>query len=104
MLLPSCLLYGMSYEKFYVSTPREIMYWLDTHLEKELNDLKTKSSLAYWLVSNISLAFNKPSELPKSLKEAFPSVFDYEMDEETQQQLFLEGAMRINSRKERSDE
>jgi len=103
MLLPSCLLYGMSYETFYKSTPRELMYWLDAMRSNDTDTLKTNASLAFWVVHQIAKAFNSPKELPKTVKEAFPDLFNVVIDEELQQLAFLEGAKRINRSKERSD-
>jgi len=93
----------MSYETFYTSTPRELMYWLDAMRSKDTDALKTTASFSYWIVHQVAKAFNNPKELPKTVKEAFPELFNIVIDEELQQLAFLEGAKRINRIKERGD-
>lgn len=91
----------MSYELFWDSTPAEITYWLDQMNTARRQDLQMEATFTHWLAVNIAHAYNDPKKIPRTPRDAFPSIFKLnEADnEELQIERFIEGAKAVNRRK-----
>lgn len=60
----------------------EIMEFIDGRAQKEKEELQTRAAMDHALACLLSIAFNNPKKMPKTVEKAYPGLFKQHVQSE----------------------